>query len=313
ETRARLHQALAALLGRIASAGRSVCLAFDDLQDASPELLQLFEELALAVRAAPVFLIATYREDPNDPNETNDATQAYDAGAAGEWRLALGRIADQGVIVRQLRLAPLQVSDVEDMIQDSFSLPNESARAIADLVCVRTARNPYFVRAFLESLVEDAVVERRPSGFSFDIERIRQRAATDNLGDLLGNRILRLSGRTRRALTMAACLGGRFELRTFHLIADAESAGELWPALEAELLLTTTALQSAAELRRPDSNGELLFAHERVREATLGEVSIERQQELRLEIARRLLRSGLQDPSHLFAICGHLNFALPLL
>ena len=313
ETRARLHQALAALLGRIASAGRSVCLAFDDLHDASPELLQLFEDLALAIRAAPVLLIATYREDANDPNETSDATQACAAGAAGEWRLALGRIADQGVAVRQLRLAPLQVSDVEDMIQDSFSLPNESARAIADLVCVRTARNPYFVRAFLESLVEDAVVERRPNGFSFDIERIRQRAATDNLGDLLGKRILKLSGRTRRALSMAACLGGRFELRTFHLVADAETAGELWPALEAELLLTTTALQSAAELRRPDSNGELLFAHERVREAILGEVSIERQQELRLGIARRLLSSDLEDPSYLFAICRHSNFALPLL
>ncbi len=66
---------------------------------------------------------------------------------------------------------------------------------------------------------------------------------TDNVVDLMSHKIQRLTPPTRHAVTLAACVGHRFDLHTLAIVSEQTpeaTAVDLQPAIDAGLLLLTS-------------------------------------------------------------------------
>jgi predicted ATPase len=70
--------------------------------------------------------------------------------------------------------------------------------------------------------------------------RIQNLAITDNVVDLLAERLKRLPDATQKTLKLAAAIGGRFNVSMLMATSNksaSETAANLWPAIQAGLIL----------------------------------------------------------------------------
>src|SRR5208337_3079060 len=103
------------------------------------------------------------------------------------------------------------------------------------------AGNPFFVFQFLTGLVEEGLVafDRDAAAWTWDLARIRARGFTDNIADLMVDKLTRLPAGTQDAMKQLACLGNRVAAETLSVVQgmnDAEITAVLWDPLRMGLI-----------------------------------------------------------------------------
>ena len=170
----------------------------------------------------------------------------------------------------------------------------------------KTGGNPFFAIQFLTALNEDGLLAFDPvaPAWRWDIDRIRDRNYTDNVADLLVEKMKRLSATTQEALKQLACLGNVAEVVALTLVyEETETAvhAALWEAVYAGLILRQERAYT--------------FLHDRIQQAAYSLIPEERRGDVHLRIGRRLLASMTPDQlaEHLFDVASQLNRAAGLL
>ena len=141
-------------------------------------------------------------------------------------------------------------------------------------------------------------------------------AVTENVVDLLVDRLHRFSSETRRLLSLAACIGNTFDLESLERISG-KGSGEidenLLPALEAGLIL---GFSRAPEPDYPTAGasaegGSYKFLHDRVQQAAYALIAQKEKQPVHLQIGQTLLKQYAPEKGDalLFDIVHHLNLA----
>jgi histidine kinase len=289
ETRARLQRALSSFVRAVADPKRPLCFLLDDVHWASSDSIALVNHLLGTGKKQALFVAIALRDGAFPGSEALEAV--------------VSDLAAQRVRSETLELAPLGAEHVRLLVDESVSLPGDAADALAAITWSRTQGNPFFVRAFLDALHADGLISNSAEQPWIDIERIRQRSVTDNVLNLLIERINRLPPLTQEALKVAACLGGCFELEALGIGAVRTTADDLWPAVKEGLVLRLG----------PTGDGHLyMFAHDRIQQVANDMLSETERQRLHLAIGRRLLLAGIGDEyeTHLFEVVKHLNIAL---
>ncbi len=150
----------------------------------------------------------------------------------------------------------------------------------------------------------------------WDLVAIEFLPMTENVVDLLIDRLHRFSSETRRLLSLAACIGNTFDLESLEQISGAGS-GELYenllPALENGLIL---GFSQAPELDNPPDgasaeSGSYKFLHDRVQQAAYALIAEREKQPVHLRIGQTLLKQYAPEKGEalLFDIVHHLNLA----
>ncbi len=139
-------------------------------------------------------------------------------------------------------LTPLGLDDIGRLVTDALHCQPERARPLAQLVHEKTSGNPFFAIQFLTALNEDGLLAFNSAApaWRWDIDRIRARSYTDNVADLLIEKMRRLSVPAQEAMKQLACLGNVADVATLTLVY--EETGEamdaaLWEAVYAGLVL----------------------------------------------------------------------------
>ena len=279
ESRHRLTQAVRGLVAAFASPDCPLALVLDDAQWADDATMELLGPISAAPEAGGLLLVVIHRDD--------DAA----AIAAIAERLA-GARARPGAI-RSLRLDPLGVDDVAEMLTDALHTGPRS-RELAALVHAKTHGNPLFVRQFVKHLVDGGYLGR--SGDAWDIARIAGVQATDNVVGFLARRMDALPAETQRLVAVGACLG---------MTIDAEAVGA---ALGLDRPTVARGLDVAvAEGMATPVEGGYVFAHDRIREAAYSLLDDREAWHRRLGAAL-LARFETGDPgASVFAVAGQLN------
>ncbi len=298
DSRDRFHQAMRGLIRVFAAPEHPLCIFYDDLQWADVDSLKLIEELMHSARKLPLLVIGAYRDN--------------EVGEAHPLLVTLKSLEEHGITAERLALAPLGLADITALVADSLMVDAATAEPLAELLQTRTAGNPFFLRAFIESLYEDGLIEVGSEGWCWDMERIQQRGITDNVVDLVVDRVQRLAAATQEVLKVAACLGNRFDLATLATVAAA-SAGEvgqgLWPAVEAGLVLPLDQVHSAVELTHSSRKVHFQFAHDRIQQAMMSTIAEDARPVMHRQVGLRLHASASpeQREQQLFDIVGQLN------
>ncbi len=284
DARRRFQLVFRRLLGVFARPEHPLALFLDDLQWLDAATLDLLEDLLTQPDLHHLLLIGAYRHDEVTP--AHPLMQRLPTIGHAEGRV-------QEIAVKSLGLAHVS-RIVADALHSSVTLP------LARLVHQKTAGNPFFVIQFLTELAEEGLLafDRDRACWSWDLKRIRAKGYTDNVADLMLDKLRRLPARTRAVLRALACLGNSAPVASLILVqSKSEDAlhANLWPAVRAGLLL-----RDGAAYR---------FLHDRVREAAYALIPNGERAATHLAIGRRL--AARMSPSaveeSVFEIVGQLS------
>ena len=181
-------------LGVFAGPEHPLALFLDDLQWLDAATLDLLTHLTTESEVRGLLLVGAYRD--------NEVTPAH------PLMRTIETIRKGGTGVQDIVLAPLAVNDVCALIADSLLCAQERALPLAQLLHEKTGGNPFFVIQFLTALAEEKLLAFDPvaGGWTWDLARIRARNYTDNVVDLMAEKLRRLNAATQEALKQLACL-----------------------------------------------------------------------------------------------------------
>ncbi len=295
----------------------------DDLQWAdlaSLELLQL-----LMKNTANLLIIGAYRDNEVSPIHP--------------LRSTIAEIDKNGTMVNTITIAPLGLSDLNQLVADTLNCDLRMAESLTQLVARKTQGNPFYTTQFLKSLYQDGAIFFQPTtqhqtigGWQCDLARVKTLAITDDVVEFMAVQLQRLPQETQAALKLAACIGAQFDLNTLAIISQTSAqdlATSLWASLQEGLLLPTTDTykfftQSDAELETiAGADGEHFgsanpiyrFLHDRVQQAAYSLIPDSEKLATHLKIGRLILQNCSESDreERLLDLVGHLNLAKELI
>ncbi|MEY4582020.1 MAG: hypothetical protein RL701_6723 [Pseudomonadota bacterium] len=304
--RRRLLHGLIGLFNALATTTEPLCLLFDDLQWAPRDELELLGELLRGLRTAPLLVLLTVRVASASARESNPPTLSLAPFFESLSQASSG--------FERLELAELELSDVVSLVHDTIPMGRERSYALGRVVHARTAGNPLFLREFLELLHHDGLLARAAAGQNhdaLDLAAVEAHCVTDNVVEMLLERIEQLPADTREVLQVAACIGNRFELALLTHVCGDSADSLLSAALAADLILRFQRLEAASD-NAPTFVPTFQFAHDRIQQAVLGSLDTSTRRNLHQRIATALRELTLAEPVGvgLFALANHLNQAL---
>jgi DNA-binding CsgD family transcriptional regulator len=105
------------------------------------------------------------------------------------------------------KLAPLQVADVEDLVQQTFDVDKNVTRHFSARLFEWTRGNPFFVEETLKSLVDSGALTKRDGRWTgWQMETLQ---LPSTIRDVVKGRVDRLSPTARKLANLAAVIGAR--------------------------------------------------------------------------------------------------------
>lgn len=211
-----------------ATAAHPLVLFLDDLQWADAATLRMIERLMLACDKCCLLFIGAYRSN--------------EVGAMHPLALLRDKLLARDVRMTTLVLKALSEPQVAQMVSATVRVAGHDCAALTSICYTKTAGNPFFLNQFLESLNQDGHLRYRAAGdcWDWDLPAIEQARYTDNVVEVLLEKIRRLPAATRHLLQLAASCGNRYTLATLALAVErtpGQTQRDLWPALHAGLIL----------------------------------------------------------------------------
>ena len=298
EAQNRFQRVLHNFVAALAQPEHPLVLFLDDLQWADAATLGLLEPLLTSPDIRCLLLMGAYRDNELDASPRLARTMAA--------------LATAGVSLKRVSLGPLQLPDLAHLVSDSLRCNAAQAAPLAQLLFEKTGGNPFFVIQFLKSLERDGHLrfDDEQACWVYRIEAIAGAPLADNVIDLMTRSIERLSAKSQYALTLAACIGNRFDRQTLAIVSEqslAATAEDLAQALAEGLIVD--------DARTDESGTACAFLHDRVQQSAYAMIPAERRRMVHLTVGR-LLRSRAtaeQLDALLFDIVHHLNLGRALI
>jgi PAS domain S-box-containing protein len=279
-------------LGEFAKPEHPLALFLDDLQWLDAATLELLEHLITDPNVRHLMLVGAYRDN--------------EVSAAHPLMRTLDAIRKAGARMQEIVLAPLGIDDVGRLVADALHCEGDSSHPLAKLVHEKTGGNPFFAIQFLTALAEEGLLSHDPDAgaWIWDLARIRAHGYTDNVVDLMVEKLKRCSGKTQNALQQLACLGNVVEFASLSLVFG-----------ETEETTHTSLLEAVRTGLIFQLDGSYAFLHDRIQEAAYALIPEGERARAHLRIGRVLLASMSADQltEHLFDVANQLNRGAALL
>lgn len=291
EAQRRFQTVFRRFIGVFARPEHPLALFLDDMQWLDAATLDLLEELLSCGDLQHLLLIGAYRD--NEVDASHPLVRKLEA------------IRQAGAAVNDIVLTPLSRDDLGKLLVDSLHCQLERAAPLADLIHEKTAGNPFFAVQFISTLADDRLLtfDYHTRRWVWDLLRIRAKGFTDNVVELMVDKLKRLPPETQKVLQQFACIGNSAEFETLRMAYQGsveDMHDHLWEAVRSGLIF-----------RADNSYGFLSygFLHDRVQEAAYSLIPEELRAETHLRIgvhlAERTSAEKLEEA--IFEIVNQLN------
>ncbi|KJU83904.1 stage II sporulation protein E [Candidatus Magnetobacterium bavaricum] len=310
EAQNRFNEVFTAFIRQFAQREHPLVIFLDDLQWADASSLKLIELLMLNREIGYLLFIGAYRD--------NEVTPTH------PLILTVDRLKKSDAIINTINLGPLSRADVTQLVTDTLRSQNGYVSDLVDIIIRKTLGNPFFITQFLKRLYEDGLIKFIPydadnsteEGFGWvcDIALISQADITNNVVDLMVEKLKRLPQLTQHVLSMAACMGNKFDLDTISLVTETQSIEvykQLTHVIDEELILCTSPLEITKEdilIAKPIITN-FKFLHDRVQQAANALLDQSKIASIHYSIGRRLIEHMGREITDrdIFTVLEHLN------
>ncbi len=243
--------------------------------------------------------------------------------------LANEAIRATGISIANIELKPLAISDVTRLLSDTLKCCPIKVAALVKILLEKTHGNPFFCKQLLNSLHQQKLLTFNVNyaSWEWDIQEIKLHKNSENVVDLMVEKIQQLSGATQKILQWAACINNEFSLDILSVASEqslTQTAQDLWEALEVGLILPVDGAYLVPQLFEQQelekfggiaSQVRYKFLHDRVQQAAYVMIPDSQKQSVHWKLGRLLLERSNQAErqEQIFDIVNHLNFARELI
>ncbi|MBI1889804.1 MAG: AAA family ATPase [Burkholderiales bacterium] len=302
EAQNRFNSVLQHFLKMLAKPEHPAVLFLDDLQWADAASLKLIKYICSELGDASILLVGAYRD--NEVDQTHPLTSILDEIRKGKTP------------VHEIRVTPLPLASIEDMLADAFRSTPEGVKELAVLVEEKTGGNPFFIHQFLDTLYKENLIYLDDARqWTWHIDTIKGLAITNNVIDLLTKAMERFPQATQLAISCAAAIGNNFVLGTLATVMEQEvevTHESLQSAVAAGLLIDMDAMADQIAF----AERTYRFLHDRVQQAAYELAKLGGKPALHYRIGQLLLGNADIDSlpdDKLFMLVEHLNCGVELI
>lgn len=298
----------------LAQPSHPLIMFLDDLHWADSASLSLLSQVISDLESGALLLIGGYR---NIPQLTESHPLYY---LLEEFHQANYRF-------EQIRLTPLKLEPINQLIADTLHCSVSYAQPLAELVLNKTEGNPFFVNEFLTTLYQEGHLyfDIEHQRWVWNIKPILEMNMTDNVVALTGIRLQKLSTSTQEVLKLAASIGLQFDIKTLAMLyqhSEEATTADLWEAVEENLVIPQGEVYQLlyGAVEDDGKNLDLVwiryrFVHDHVQQAAYALLSAQQKQVLHYQLGQYLRENTV--PGHLekrlFDIVNHLNLSIKLI
>jgi predicted ATPase/signal transduction histidine kinase/CheY-like chemotaxis protein len=292
EARHRFSKVIRLFLEKACQPNHPVVMFIDDWQWADAASMELLRQLEVGSTLRYFQLIAAYRDE--------------EVGGTHPLTVTLADLGRQSIPPETVPVGNLGREDVQAVVADALETEVADLEGLTQLVHGHTGGNPFFVKSFLQFLCDQGILRTDGEQGCWTID-VRDRDLPADVVSLFALVLQEFSEDTRRLLSLAACLGNRFDLAVVPKVSEwslAECEHLLKPVFGRGLLLPE---QKSGPL--DPAHRWYRFQHDRVQQASFLLIADEDLARIRLRIGRRLL-DGLEGEDlteQLFEVLEHLN------
>jgi PAS domain S-box-containing protein len=283
-------------------------LFLDDLQWVDSASLQLLKDMMTNPESQYLLIVGAFRDNEVPPEHS--LLQKLDG------------IRKENASVFQLTLTPLDKQHLNLLLADTFNAELSEIEPLSQLLLQKTNGNPFFVNQFLKNLYESKLLRFNieQSIWTWDMDKILSQNISENVVDLMINRLRLLPEAQQRVLRLAACIGHQFDLQTLSVISEhrpTEVLHYLMGAIKSGFILPLDErykLISGKE-SQIEYHVKFKFLHDRVQQAAYALIADQNKKQAHMTIGRLLLKKILPKkiPENVFHIIKHLNYSRDLL
>ncbi|MCP4132042.1 MAG: SpoIIE family protein phosphatase [bacterium] len=258
----------------LATKDHPVVLFLDDLQWVDTASLKLIHLVTADNDIDNFLIIGAYRDNEVD--------------ASHPLMVFLDTIQKEGVPVNSIHLDILDPPNVNLMISSFLRCDKKRSLSLAELIHQKTNGNPFFVNQFMKTLYDENLLRLDPAlGWQWDMAKIEEMQITDNVVELMAQKMTKLPQSTREIMKICACIGNRF---------DPEIPSKVVNRSIAEVLKELTHILNEGMIRLQDDLYR--FQHDRIQEAAYSLVPEEEKEKLHRQIGTLMLETTKEEDLH---------------
>jgi len=278
---------------------------FDDLQWADSASLNMIQNLLNESDEGAFLCIGAYRD--------------HEIHEGHPLSVTLDLINKSGVPTIEIELAQLGLDHITSLISETLHCDKEIALPLAELCKVKTNGNPFFINEFLINLYQKKAIHFNDSQgeWQWDIEQIRKTKVTDNVIDLIIERINHLNEKEQGVLKLASCIGYKFNLDVLISVtkdSTKETVNVLSSAITESLILPLEEKYKYVEYSE-DISIAYKFFHDKIRQAAYSLLDENAKAQTHYKIGKLLYKrfKDVKIDEEIFNIVGHFNIGINLL
>ena len=287
EAQIRVTLVLRRFLAALARPEAPLVIFLDDLQWADAASLTLIRLILSDSGPKDLVLLTAYRDNELGPDHP--------------VQIMLDEVAG---LQTPIALHPLQGLDVARLVADCLGTPVPEAEPLAAIIARKTAGNPYFIRQFLLALARAGRIFHDPAqgGWRWDADGALAESFTENVLDLVADRIAALPEPVQELLRIGSCMGGQCDVELMARLVGHDPdavADHLQQAVEADILRVSERRADLRALR-------FQFLHDRAQQAANAALDEDQRCRIHARLGAILLATSGEDEAQLTQITDHL-------
>lgn len=298
EAQIRFYRVFKNFISAIARLETPLVVFMDDLQWTDMASLNLLKALMSDLNTKYFLWIGAYRD-----NEVN--TQH-------PLSVFLNTMKEDGVTFSTCKVENIKKAVVNQLISDTVQKTLPQTAPLTALVYAKTQGNAFFLRQFLFELYERNLLkfvfhdnqEKLCGEWEWDLEEINRLNLTDNVVELVSDKMHRLDQSIQDILKITSCIGNSFAIETIALVSNESEE------------------QILSYLKRAESEGFIIersesykFSHDRIQQAAYTLVPDQARKEMHLRIGKKLFEGTQKEKlrERIFDIVNQWNLGIALI
>lgn len=275
---------------------RPLIIFIDDLQWADVAGLDLLQSLMANNDLTYFLLIGAYRDQEIDEGHPFTGMQTG--------------MKKDGLSWTTITLTPLDENHIASLLSETLHSSVEKTKEMAALILQKTGGNPFFVKEYLRTLYAREFIRFNradrveDSCWTWDIPQIKAGGITENIIQLLAEKVSNLPQDTWKVLKIMCCIGKNSTLEQLAPIYEKQ--------VEDTFKDLTVAIEEGIVLLVDD---RLKFAHDRVWEAAYSLIDEEERKQLHYRVGKAFIdiTPGYLSGDSVFVIANQWNYSKELL